>query len=69
MIVQMERLATQTLLGIRFWDPATATSVSNGLYVTAQMLNADRSQRVGRQVTARPTQNGIYAFFGLRAVH
>jgi hypothetical protein len=62
----MERVTTQTLLGIRFWDPVIAQPIGRGLLVTAQLLNADRTQRVGRRITGTPMTNGVYAFFGLR---
>ncbi|HMR66534.1 MAG TPA: hypothetical protein PKE64_21175 [Anaerolineae bacterium] len=61
----LERLAIQTLLGIRFWDRVQRQPVSEGLRVTAQRLSADRSQRLGRLVSGRPTPSGVIAFFGL----
>ena len=60
-----ERLPTQTLLGIRFWDAVSDRQITEGLRVTAQLLSLDRTQRVARPVTARLTRSGVYAFFGL----
>lgn len=61
----LERIVTQTLLGIRFCDGVTHTPIVDGLRVTAQLLSDDGSQRVGRAVTAMRTRGGIYAFHGL----
>ncbi len=60
-----ERVPTQTLLGIRFWDPAGSGADPDDLSVTAQLLSADRTRRVGRAIPARRTRGGVYAFFGL----
>ncbi len=60
-----ERLPTQTLLGIRFWDPATNGPDLGGLAVTGQLLSVDGTRRVGRAVRAQRTRGGVYAFFGL----
>lgn len=65
MSVIIETVATQTLLGIRFWDPAANRAVTSGLRVTAQLLSAGGTRRVGPLVGGRPTQAGVYAFFGL----
>jgi hypothetical protein len=54
-----------TALGLQFWDVATNEPVTGGLHVTAQLLDAARTRRVGRLRTARSNQVGIYAFFGL----
>lgn len=62
----MERLSTQTLLGVRFWDAATNQVVVDGLRVTAQRLSDDRTQRLGRPVSGRVTPAGVVAFAGLR---
>jgi hypothetical protein len=61
----LERVATQTLLGIRFWDPITNAQVMNGLSVKGQMLSQDRTRRVGRAVRGVRTRSGVYAIFGL----
>lgn len=65
MLQPFERLAIQTLLGIRFWDRVSQRPISEGLHVTAQRLSDDRSQRLGRLVQGRPTPSGVIAFFGL----
>ncbi len=64
-LVPMERLTTQTLLGIQFWDSAIDRPVSDGLKVKAQRLSDDRSFRLGRSVVGRATPSGVIAFFGL----
>lgn len=61
----MERLRIHSFLGIRFWDPVTQQSVTEGLQVTAQRLRADRSQRLGQPVPGKVTPGGAIAFFGL----
>ena len=66
-LARLERIATQTLLGIRFWDRLIASPITDGLYVTAQRLSDDRSQRLGRAVIGRGTPSGAIAFFGLAA--
>lgn len=66
-LVQMERVATQTLLGVRFWDRLNLRPVSDGLRVTAQRLSADGLERIGRLVMGRTTPSGVIAFFGLSA--
>lgn len=65
MLRPLEQLATQTLLGIRFWDRHARRAVADGLHVTAQLLSDDRSQRLGRTVVGRATPGGVIAFFGL----
>lgn len=62
-IRELERISTQTVLGVRFWDAARDTVVVDGLDVRAWLLSANRP--VGRVVRGRPTANGVYAFFGL----
>jgi hypothetical protein len=64
-MIRMERLATQTLLGVRFWDDLTRQPVADGLHVTAQLLNPAGTGRVGKKIAARRTQGGVFAFFGL----
>jgi hypothetical protein len=60
LFTSLERLTVFTPLGIRFWDPARDTQVSDGLTVTAR-----------REETRRPvslafrTTSGVYAFQGL----
>lgn len=56
----LERQTTLTLLGIRFWDPATDRQVHDGLEVMARPQAAPHLT-----VTGRPTPSGIYAFQGL----
>lgn len=53
-----------TPLGIRFWDPALDTQVSEGLTVTARPQGGHHS--VSR---AFRTASGIYAFQGLPGLH
>jgi hypothetical protein len=65
MTVPMEKISTQTLLGIRFWDAAANRQVRDGLRVTAQLLSGDGSRRVGRPVVGQFTLSGVVAFFGL----
>lgn len=61
-----ELLTIQTALGIQFWDTVLARPVTNGLRVTAQLLNdAMPRRRVGKLRTAQATRSGIYGFFGL----
>ena len=64
-LIQMERVTTQTLLGIQFWDPVTNRPVSEGLRVKAQRLSADRTSRLGRVILGRATPSGVISFFGL----
>jgi hypothetical protein len=59
-----ERLTIFTPLGIRFWDPALDTQVSEGLTVTARPLDIR-----GRTTGAFRTTSGIYAFQGLPGLH
>jgi hypothetical protein len=61
----LERVTSRTTLGIRFWDAAAARPVSDGLVVTAQLLDASQAVRVGRLNLARRTPSGVYAFFNL----
>jgi hypothetical protein len=64
-LVPLERVTTQTLLGIRFWDRLTHSAIGEGLRVTAQRLNSDRSAVVGKLVTGWQTPSGVIAFKGL----
>lgn len=64
-LTRMERITTQTLLGIRFWDRLLDSSIAEGLYVTAQRLSPDRSRRIGRIVVGYSTPSGAIAFSGL----
>lgn len=64
-LMPMERVATQTLLGIQFWDPAMGRPVVEGLQVRAQRLSNDQSSRLGKVVVGRATPSGVFAFFGL----
>lgn len=66
-LIQMERITTQTLLGIKFWDGVLARSVADGLYVKAQRISDDRQQRLGRVVVGYITPSGVIAFKGLSA--
>ena len=63
----LERVATQTLLGIRFWDRLLNRPVVDGLHVRAQRLSDDRSRRLGRVVVGRPVPGGVIAFSGLHS--
>jgi hypothetical protein len=56
----LERQTTLTLLGIRFWDPATDRQVSDGLTVVARPQTAPHLAVAGRR-----TPSGVYAFQGL----
>lgn len=64
-LIPMERIASQTLLGIRFWDRLLEQSVTDGLYVRAQRLSDDRPQRLGHVVIGQATPGGVIAFHGL----
>jgi hypothetical protein len=57
---ELQRYSIVTPLGIRFWDPATDTQVSDGLTVIAY---PDGSRR--QPTTAICTASGVYAFHGL----
>lgn len=67
MLIPLEQHRIHTLLGIQFWDRVTQQPWTEGLRVTAQRLNADRTQRLGRPVVGRVTTSGAIAFFGLSA--
>jgi hypothetical protein len=56
----LERQTTLTLLGIRFWDPATDRQVRDGLKVVVRPQTAPQLS-----IAARLTPSGIYAFQGL----
>lgn len=60
-----ELAITQTALGIMFWDTAAGRPVTGGLLVRGRLLNAARTEAVGREHVARLTRSGVYAFFGL----
>lgn len=64
-LTPMERITTQTLLGIRFWDRLLDSAITEGLYVTAQRLSPNRSRRIGRRVVGYSTPSGAIAFSGL----
>lgn len=66
-LLKLETLASQSLLGIRFWDRLAGSSIAAGLQVTAQRLSDDLARRVGRPTTGRPTPAGVFVFFGLAA--
>jgi hypothetical protein len=57
---QVERYSIVTPLGIRFWDPASDTAVTDGLTVKAYPEGARRP--VARAIC---TAGGVYAFHGL----
>jgi hypothetical protein len=64
----LEILDVFTPLGIRFWDPLTATSPRTGIRATAA---PDLGDRLGPERAALVTASGIFAFRnlpGLRAV-
>lgn len=63
----LERVATRTLLGIRFWDRLLNQPVVDGLHVRAQRLSDDRSRRLGRVVVGHPVPGGVIAFAGLHS--
>jgi hypothetical protein len=58
-LMPMERVTTQTLLGIQFWDPATGHPVVEGLRVKAQRLSGKVARitvtNQGRDYTQAPT--------------
>src|SRR5262245_28576070 len=64
-LTKLERISSQTFLGIRFWDAIGARPIAEGLKVTAQRLSADKTKRLGRLVVGRALPSGIIAFFGL----
>lgn len=64
-LIPLERDRTHTLLGIQFWDRLTQQRVTEGLRVTAQRLNSDRTRRVGKAVSGQMTPSGVIAFFGI----
>lgn len=68
-LVSLERVATQTLLGVRFWDRLLERPVTDGLYVTAQRIEHDGggnpTRRLGRAVVGQAASSGVIAFFGL----
>ncbi|MCA9932360.1 MAG: hypothetical protein KC415_00445 [Anaerolineales bacterium] len=62
----IERVTTYTPLGLCFWDAVTDSQISDGLRVTARLLNQPH-----RRVAAFRTGSGFYAFRdlpGLRAL-
>lgn len=56
----IEKTATYTPLGIRFWDPVLDNHIRDALTVTARPESSPRPVR-----TAYRTQSGVYAFNGL----
>ncbi|HLV35075.1 MAG TPA: hypothetical protein VKY59_08185 [Spirillospora sp.] len=64
-LIPMERITIQTLLGIRFWDRLLERPVTDGLYVRAQRISDDLTQRLGRVVIGQATGGGVIAFSGL----
>jgi hypothetical protein len=66
-LIPLERITTQTLLGIRFWDRLLERPVTDGLYVRAQRLSDDLTQRLGRVVIGQATPGGVIAFSGLHS--
>jgi hypothetical protein len=62
---ELERISTQTVLGVRFWDAARDSVNVEGLDVRAWLLSADLSRPAGRVVDGQLTPNGVYGFFGL----
>jgi hypothetical protein len=53
----LERISCKTLLGIRFWDVALDTPVSDDLQVTLHALDYTR-----KKISAFRTRSGVYAF-------
>lgn len=66
-LTPLERITSQTTLGIRFYDGVLARVISDGLRVQAQRLSVDGTQRLGKPVMGRVTSSGVIAFFGLSA--
>lgn len=64
-LIELERITSQTLLGIRFWDPVLSRSIGHGLVATAQRLSNDRANRLGRPVKGFITPSSVIAFKGL----
>jgi hypothetical protein len=62
--IELEQLTIFTPLGIRFWDQTTDQPVSDGLTVSAQLLNTDY-----KPVPAFRSASGVYAFQGLPCLH
>jgi hypothetical protein len=62
--VPPERLTIFTPLGIRFWDPARETQVTDGLIVTARPPGMQHAT-----IRAFRTASGVYAFQGLPGLH
>jgi hypothetical protein len=61
----LETVYALAALGIRFYDPATGTAVSEGLRVSAQMLNTGRTQRVGKVRAGIRSGAGVYVLNGI----
>ncbi|MEM6353986.1 MAG: hypothetical protein AAF766_24855 [Cyanobacteria bacterium P01_D01_bin.14] len=65
----LERISTQTLLGIRFWDRLIEQPIAQGLQVMAQRVDGPTpTRRLGKPVLGRITPSGTVAFFGLSAL-
>lgn len=62
--IELEQVTIFTVLGIQFWDPALDVPVTDGLAVSAQLLDTDYMP-----VTAFRTASGVYAFQGLPGLH
>jgi hypothetical protein len=62
--IELEKFTIFTPLGIRFWDQTADQPVTDGLTVSAQLLNTDY-----RPVPAFRSSSGIYAFQGLPCLH
>ena len=56
----LEKVSQYTALGIRFWDPASGTAITDGLEVTARPAERPHLRRKAFQ-----TASGIYAFGNL----
>jgi hypothetical protein len=61
---ELEQLTIFTPLGIRFWDQTSDQPVTDGLTVSAQLLNTDY-----RPTAAFRSASGVYAFQGLPCLH
>jgi hypothetical protein len=59
-LVRLERLEIDTPLGLRFWDPVTASFVSDGLIVTAH-----RRPSPDWTMTAAPNRRGVFVLHSL----
>lgn len=53
----LETVSRNTLLGIRFWDPALDEQIRSGLHATLHPINNPQ-----KKISATQTRSGVYAF-------